>query len=263
MNRVLLQPGFVLHHRPYSNTSLLVEAFTLHHGRLGFIARGARRARSPMRGLLQPFRLLTLSWSGRGELHPLTGVEPQGPCLFLGGKTLLCGFYLNELLLRLLQREDPHPEVFQLYGAALGGLAGGAATEPLLRQYEVQLLAAVGYGLVLDRDVISGEAIDPKGEYVYLPDQGPTRSDWVGAPQTAPRVGGRCLSALASLDLQQAGCALQIKQLMRLVLQSHLGPRPLESRKLFRELYPDETKSDQTGGDQAERGQTGGDQALG
>jgi DNA repair protein RecO (recombination protein O) len=254
VNRVLLQPGFVLHHRPYRNTSLLVEAYTLDHGRLGFVARGARRARSPMRGLLQPFRLLSLSWSGTGELHPLTGVEPQGPCLFLGGKALLYGFYLNELVLRLLQREDPHPEVFQLYGAVLGGLAQGTAAEPLLRQYEVQLLAAVGYGLVLDRDVISGEAIDPKGEYLYLPDQGPTRSDLVGAPQTAPRLGGRCLLALARLDFQQVECAAQIKRLMRLVLQSHLGPRPLESRKLFRELYSDENMGDQTGGEQ-----TGGD----
>src|SRR5436190_23870238 len=143
------EPAFVLHAYAYRETSLIVEAFTHAFGRVALVAKGAKRPRSEMRGLLQAFQPLMLSWTGGGELKTLTKVEWRGGLPLVTGAALLCGFYLNELLLKMLPREDPHPDLFGDYRSTLERLAVSSEHAPVLRQFEVRLLAALGYALPL------------------------------------------------------------------------------------------------------------------
>src|SRR3970282_94597 len=134
--RIHQQPAYVLHHRDYSETSLLLEVFRAHNGRIGLIAKGARRASSRMRVILKPFQRLLIGWSGKGELAVLTGAEQDAGAPALAGAALYCGFYLNELLLRLLHRHDPHEALFAAYRIALDALGRGGAHEAAMRVFE-------------------------------------------------------------------------------------------------------------------------------
>ena len=172
------EPAFVLHAYPYRETSLIVEAFTPNYGRVAMVARGAKRPRSETRGLLQAFQPLTLSWAGTGELKTLMKAEWRGGMPLPGGSALLAGFYVNELLMKLLPREDAHPALFDEYAAVLAALTERtvpAEQAAVLRRFEVRLLAELGYALALTRDVESGEPIAPQGRYHYVFDRGPMR----------------------------------------------------------------------------------------
>jgi len=228
-----LQSGYILHQRAYRDTSLLLEVFTRDHGRLGLVARGARAPRSRIRGLLQPFQPVLLSWSGRGELGTLTGVEPAieagGMPPRLLGATLYSGFYLNELLMRLLQRHDPHPELFVAYAEALRGLPQ-AAQRPL-RLFEKQLLESLGYGLLLDHEADSGVPVLADADYVYALESGPVRSQGVNA--RGLQLSGRSLLSLAAEDLSDVQSLADSKRLMRAALGLYLGGRELKTREVF------------------------------
>lgn len=232
MKRVELEPSFVLHHRPYRETSVLVEIFSRDTGRLGVIAKGARRPRSALRGILQPFRPLLLSWSGSGELGLLTAAEPDGYVRGFAGRALFSGFYMNELLMRLVHRFDPHPELFHHYHAAIAALAGGERTEAVLRVFEKQMLESIGYGLVLDRDIDSGEPIHGEHAYRYVADRGPVFL--AGGERDGVPVAGETLLALARERLDDERVLDEAKHLMRAVLRRYLGDRPLATRSLFR-----------------------------
>src|SRR5437762_9356107 len=147
------QPAFVLHAHPYRETSLIVEALTADYGRVALVARGAKRPRSELRGILQAFQPLTLSWSGSGEIKTLTRAEWRGGLPLVTGSALLCGFYLNELVLKLVPREDPHARLYDEYESALAELANGAEQAPVLRRFELRLLAELGYALALAHEV--------------------------------------------------------------------------------------------------------------
>ena len=232
MKRVELEPAFVLHHRPYRETSLIIEAFGRDAGRLGLIAKGARRPKSALRGLLQSFRPLLLSWSGSGELGLLTGAEPDGYVRPLAGKALFSGLYMNELLMRLMHRHDPHPELFHYYGSAIEALGHGQRTEAVLRIFEKQTLESIGYGLVLDRDIDSGEPIHGDYAYRYQTDRGPT--SLMTGDGDGVCVGGETLLSLARESLETELVLDEAKQLMRVVLRRYLGDKPLATRSLFR-----------------------------
>ena len=150
---VLLERGFVLHQRPYRNTSQIVECITASHGRVGLVARGSRAGRGARRALLQPFSPLRLSWTRRGELGTLTDVEADGPSAALAGESLLAAYYANELLLRLLARGDPNDSIHSCYSDCLSHLAASSNVPRALRLFELRLLRALGYGLELDHDV--------------------------------------------------------------------------------------------------------------
>jgi DNA repair protein RecO (recombination protein O) len=232
MTRVELQPSFVLHQRPYRETSLIVEAFGRDTGRVGILAKGARRPKSAERGMLQPFRPLLLTWSGRGELGLLMGAEPDGYASTLGGASLFSALYMNELLMRLMHRHDPHPELFESYGLALAALADGQTIEAVLRIFEKRLLEAVGYGLILDREIDTGEPVDGDGDYTYQADRGPVRG---GSRHAAGvRVSGTTLLCLEREHLDDRKALDEAKRLMRTVLGQYLGDKPLASRSLFR-----------------------------
>lgn len=229
------QRGFVLHAYPFRETSLVVEAFTQGHGRIALVARGARRPRSSLRGVLLPFQPLLLSWTGRSELRTLTRAEWQGGYTALRGETLMCGFYLNELLLKLLPRDDPHERLYDIYQATLGVLAGEAQRESILRRFELHLLRELGYAVTLDRDAESGEAISPERRYVYLIERGPV------AAGATDRENGVELSGQTLLDMQSGrfGGAVtqqQSKALMRTLINHYLGKQVLHTRQMLREL---------------------------
>lgn len=227
-----LHPAFILHRRPYRESSLLLEVFSSTQGRLGVIAKGVFRKSREAGAALQPFRPLQLDWSGRGELGILTGHEVEGPLILNGGANLLCGFYLNELLLRLLPRHDPHPDLFDEYAAALSGLRVGPLPEVSLRLFEMRLLATLGYGLTLDRDVLTGEGIDAEAIYLYRAERGPSRH-WTDPRQSGVQLRGRSLTALAVGKIDDPAVLKDLKRLLRFVLKPHLGDKPLASRAWF------------------------------
>ncbi|HTE14448.1 MAG TPA: DNA repair protein RecO, partial [Burkholderiales bacterium] len=146
------QPGYVLHSYPYQETSLIVEVFTREFGRVGMVAKGAKRPHSPLRSVLMPFHALTLDWSGRSDLKTLRTAEWRGAFRLLSGRALICGFYLNELLLKLLHRDDPHDALFGAYEQTLQALLNGADHALVLRCFEKRLLSELGYALILDCD---------------------------------------------------------------------------------------------------------------
>jgi len=229
------QPGFVLHTYPYRETSAIVEAFSIAYGRVAMVARGARRARSELRGVLQAFQPLTLSWAGAGELKTLIKAEWRGGLPLVTGPALLCGFYLNELLLKLLPREDPHPRLFDAYQSALSRLANGADQAPVLRQFELELLAELGYALPLTHEVDTGRPVDPAERYYYAFERGP-RTTVAEPGRRYPQVRGATLLALAQHDYSAPEAAAEAKRLMREVLDYYLEQRTIVSRRVVRDL---------------------------
>jgi len=232
MARILQQPAYVLHARAYRESSLILELLTRDHGRTAVVARGAKGARSKWRNLLQPFRPLLVGWSARGELGTLTSAEQVAAPPGLHGEALYCGMYLNELLMRLLHRGDPHPEVFERYRDVLAELASGVPPQPPLRIFEKHLLDATGYGLILDHEQDGETPVHSSAWYVYRPDRGPQRVGEGSGGQG--RVSGRALLALKAEQLDD-DLLPELRSLMRRVIGYHLGDRPLASQALFRD----------------------------
>jgi DNA repair protein RecO (recombination protein O) len=226
--------AFVLHSYPFRETSLILDVFSRQHGRLAMVARGARRPKSSLRGLLMNFQPLLLSWFGKGEVRTLHSAEWQGGQPYLQGTALMCGFYLNELLINLLARDDPHEQLFDYYRATLYRLAHEADQGATLRCFEKHLLQELGYALVLDREAGSGKAIQAELCYRYamergaLPDDGDAR---VGLP-----VLGKTMLDMAADDYTDPTTAQQSKQLMRVLLNHHLGGKTLHTRELIKDL---------------------------
>ena len=229
------EPGYVLHTYAYKETSLIVEAFTRRHGRVALLARGARRPRSAMRGILLAFHPLRLGWSGSAELANLMQAEWGGALQPasrpLGGRALMCGFYLNELVLRLLPREDPHEALFDSYGEALGRLSAGEPYHAVLRSFEKRLLGELGYAPVFDHDALSGEPIEPGGSYAYEPDRGPVRS-----AHGELIVSGRTLLDLAADDYSRTETRDEARYLMRALIGQRLHGQTLHTRSVLLEL---------------------------
>ena len=230
--RVSLEPAWILHHYPYRDSSLLLEVFSHEYGRIGLIARGARSAKGRWQNQLQMLRPLLLSWNMRGELGTLTGVDSRGVMDVFPGRQVLCACYLNELLMRLLTRHDPHPELFGAYEDALLQLA--SAEEPALRLFEKRLLQVLGYGLLLDYEYDSGDAVQAGNLYEYRMEKGPVRCGQ--AADNGVFLQGASLLALHAEDLQDAQACREVKQLMRAALALYLGERPLRTREVLRQL---------------------------
>lgn len=228
------QPAFVLHTYPFRETSLVVETFTRNFGRVGLVARGARRPKSALRGLMMAFQPLLLSWAGKSELRTLHKAEWQGGIPQLQGLGLMCGFYLNELLLKFLAREDPHDALFDVYQDAIAALAREPEPAGVLRRFEKRMLKELGYALILDREADSGRPIDPGRRYTYAIERGPVALDsGVGA---AVEVSGRTLIELDSGNLADAVTLAQAKLLMRFLVNHYLGNQELHTRQLLREM---------------------------
>ncbi len=242
--RSSLQASYILHTRPYRNTSKLLEIFSREQGRRVLVARGARKVNSRLQGQLLPFAPLLLSWQGGGEVQTLTGAEAGNQIAPLVGRKLLSAFYLNELLLRLLAKGDPHPALYDAYAHTLQRLSGLSGLphdeEASLRIFECFLLQELGYGLVLDHEVSSGEVLQPDRLYCYQPEHGPRALDPGRDCENGLPVHGCTLLALQHGDLYATTdkhdlILHEAKSLMRVNLACHLGGKPLKSRELYRQ----------------------------
>lgn len=239
--RIDLQPAFVLHHRPYRDTSRILELFTRDHGRVSVFARGARGGRNKSASLLsvlQPFSQLLVSWTGRGEAGQLTAAEFDGACSVLAPDRLVNGYYLNELLLKLFARHDSHPDVFALYADTIGLLKHSDDGVRPLRIFEKRLLQALGYGLALEYEA-NGEPIDPRATYHYRVEHGALR---VAAHDDLRSDGiatgglifpGTSLLALAREDIDDPACNNDARRLLRAAIDRCLDGRELKTREVM------------------------------
>lgn len=224
MNRVALEPAYLLHQRAYRETSVLLEVFSASRGRVGLVARGVRSAKSRSRSLYQPFRRLLLSWVERGELGTLTAAEADGPAAALSGDAVFSGWYLNELLLRVLARHDPHAPLFEEYALALESLS--AATDAsVLRRFELRLLENLGYGMHWS------PTLDPQGWYQFDAESGPC-----ACAEQAGAYRGASLLDLAAGRFATPESLRDARRLLRTALAPHLGDKPLQTPRMLRAL---------------------------
>ncbi|MGD8910313.1 MAG: DNA repair protein RecO [Chromatiales bacterium] len=233
MNGDTLISACVIHRRDYRNTSLLLELFTPDEGRVPAIAKGAKSGRATRAALLQPFTPLVVALRGRGEIKQLLQVEADGRAYTLTGERLYCGFYLNELLMRLLERRDPYPRLYVHYVETLQRLSSGEMPDQCLRNFEVDLLQELGYGMLLDHTADSGEAIQPERLYHYELEQGPMSQASASKEQ---QIHGRTLLCLHNRERLDGQSAVEAKRLLRRILAFYLGDKPLKSRELFQGL---------------------------
>ncbi len=264
-----LQAVYILHYKEWQETSFIVDAFSLVHGRIALVARSARNSKPRTRALYQPFRPLLVSWVGAGDLRTLTGIEESGEAFDMQDAELACAYYLNELVLRLLGKDQPHPMLFAHYSLAMAQLATKSlSVQEVLRTFELQLLDALGVLPNLARCTSDGSAIDANREYRYHPANaiavvtntsaasddgslgiqkekhrmgaGDSRNPSIQAdgmtPDEGVLVSGATLIALSDLDFSEPLVLEEAKQLMRRILRVHLGDRPLRSRELFDSL---------------------------
>jgi DNA repair protein RecO (recombination protein O) len=264
-----LQAAYILHYREFQESSFIVDAFTLTHGRIALVAKSARNSKPRTRALYQPFRPLLLSWVGAGDLRTLTGIEESGQALDMADTELACAYYLNELVLRLAGKDQPQPTIFAYYSMALDQLASQTISiQEVLRTFEVQLLDGLGVLPNFAYCTGDGSAVDPSREYRYHPANaiavvtnraavvqdtylgihkekhrvgaGDSRNPSIQADGMTPDEGvlvdGSTLIALSELELSDSTVLSQAKLLMRHVLRVHLGDKPLRSRELFDSL---------------------------
>ena len=230
------EPALILHARAYRETSLLLECLTPTHGRVGLIARGVRRERSRLpRGLLQPLQPLLLAWTGRGELATMTRAEASAAPFPLAGERIYSAMYLNELVLRLCARGDPHSDLFEHYLQCLQRLSTAEPEAWTLRRFERDLMIDLGYGLVLDRDIESGQPLQASGDYVYVIDGGPR--PWAGNADDL-RVSGAALLALARDEMPSPAQASELRRLMRALLRHQLGGGSLNAWSMRMQHQP-------------------------
>lgn len=238
------QPVYVLHTYPFKETSLVVELFSQKFGRIAAVAKGARRPHSAMRGMLQSFQLLSGAWSGKNELKTLHGLDWHTGLTLLKGEALMCGFYMNELLLRLLPREDAHENLFEYYDVTLKSLANmqyldgdkrivnGKNLAIILRRFELKLLQEMGYAVPLLTDE-NDVNISADKSYRYEAEYGACE---LSVTKSGVQLRGKTLLNMAQDDYADTQTQNQSKQLMRYLLAHYLGDKPLHTRQLLIDL---------------------------
>lgn len=230
--RVQLTAGYILHHRPWRDTSRILEVLTREHGRLSLFARAVRGPGARLAPVLQPFWPLLLSWSGRGEAPQLTHAERADSCGALPAAGVMAAFYLNELLLKLTTRHDPQPALFDHYQATLTRIRSGAALAPALRVFEKRLLELVGFGLELETEAVSGVPLAADGYYQFRPSQGLVRA---GA-HDAGALAGASLIDLREERLGGTRALEDARRLLHAALAACLEGRPLATRAVARSM---------------------------
>jgi DNA repair protein RecO (recombination protein O) len=231
--RVLAQPAFVLHSYPYKETSLIIDVFTRQYGRIALVAKGAKRPHSQLRGALQTFQPLTISWSGKSELQTLTAAEWVGGMPPLEKNALLCGFYMNEIIIKLLQRDDPQPLLFDEYVTTMNQLAHVEPVPIVLRKFEMNLLKMAGVLNDLSFCVQQRRRVSPALLYIVDPESGtrPAQENEAGI-----KVHGKTLIDMQSADYSDATTQSQSKLLMRALLAHHLHGSPVHTRQILVDL---------------------------
>lgn len=239
MTTDLWHRAFVLHRREYSETSLLVDFFTENHGRITLLAKGARRVRSPLKAVLQPFTPLLIRYSGKGELKTLTKAEPAALTLPMNTISLYSGFYINEMLTRVLENQTAYPTLFQHYLRCMTELAASEKVEPILRTFEFHTLKVLGYGVDFTHCAATGLPVDPKMLYQFRENEGFIAS----LLQNNNSFLGADLLAFSKLDFSEKSTLNAAKRFTRIALKPYLGSQPLKSRELFQSVLPNKIKS--------------------
>ena len=220
---------YVLHTYPFKETSLIAELFSKNHGRISVVAKGARRPRSSLRGMLQSFQLFQATWSGQREIKTLHNIEWCDKFLKIDGDALLCSFYINELIIRLLPREDTHQKLFEFYDYTMKTLEKNIDLDIALRRFELNLLQELGYEVPLKEDE-NGESIVADKFYIYEAEYGPSE---ISKTNSGVKILGQTLLDMAQDVYKEDNTQLQSKQLMRYLINYYLGDKPLNSKKLF------------------------------
>ncbi len=238
--RVQQQAAFILHHRPFRDTSQILDVLSREHGKLALVARGSRGPKSRLRGVLRPFMPLAMSWVQRSDLGTLTGAELHGAPMRLNGDALLSGYYVNELLLHFLHRHDPQPEIFDIYVRAIEALGSSDDVAPCLRRFEIDLLRQLGYALNLEHEAESQEPLNADLFYEYRFEQGPVR---VARSEGALVFSGNILSAIAEQRFEESAVLRSANRLLREVIGFHLGGKEIKSRKVLVDLHRQRSSS--------------------
>ena len=228
------QPGYVLHHRPFRDSSQILDVLTRDHGKVAVVARGSRGSKSRLAGVLRPFLPLRVSWVARSDLGTLTGAEAAGAPCGLSGDALLSAYYLNELMLNFLHRHDPQPEIYHLYETSIQALSRTANVAATLREFELEFLGLLGYAVNLDRVAGSHEDVDPDCNYDYRVEDGPVPVDRENGPLV---FSGATLLAIAAGQFDDAEILRAANRLLRDVVDHHLGGKELQSRKVLLEVH--------------------------
>jgi DNA repair protein RecO (recombination protein O) len=241
VKRIADEPAFVLHRYDWSESSLILEVFTRHHGRIALIAKGAKRPSSSFRPVLLPLQRLHLAFGGDAEIRTLKSAEWQGGHVMPTGEALLSGYYLNELLLTLLARDDPHPVLFDVYASVVAVLASAheEVLEAALRSYELLLLREVGLLPQLDVQTLALVALEPQQSYTLVPEGGLRQAhaddraclsgaQWSGL-QASLTEGSRFTDTLRAC----APLSAALKPLLRALLHYHCGVRTLRTRQMM------------------------------
>ena len=249
--RVQQHPAYLLHHRPFRDTSLLLDIFSRDHGRLALVARGARSQKSRLKPLLRPFMPLQLSWLLRSDLGTLTGAELDGQPLKLSGDALMSGYYMNELILHLTHRHDSQPEVFAAYAQTISQLAVSADPAPALRVFEIELLGLLGYAPSFAHESVSHDPIERGASYEYRAEQGPVK---VTRKSGSMIFTGETLIAIGEHRFDDPPVLRAAGRLLRNVINHHLGGKELKSRKVLVDLHRSRAKM--SGRDKASKDET-------
>ncbi len=238
--RIQNEPAWLLHHRPFRDSSQILDILSLDQGRLAVVAKGSRGAKSKLRGILRPFLPLQLSWFIRSDLGTLTGAEMNGAPLSLSGDALLSGYYVNELILKLLHRHDPQPEIFSAYSRTIERLAGSQDVAPYLRQFEIELLRILGYALNLDHDTETTEPLRPQQQYEYRVEQGLVPVSDRDGPMVFR---GAEIDAIRNQQFADPAVLKNAGSLLRNVIAYHLDGKELKSRKVLKDMRNRKTGS--------------------
>lgn len=222
-----------MHHRPYRDTSQILDILSREHGRVSLVARGSRSGSSRLKGILRPFLPLQVSWAGRSDLGTLTGAELNGAPISLRGDALMSAYYANELLLHLMHGHDPQPDIFLAYGKTIQSLSNAADVPAKLREFEMELLRLLGYALNLEHDAESQAELDVSAQYVYRPEQGAVAARELRDQAT---FSGRELIDIRRHDFSRPETLRAAGRLLREVIDFHLAGKELKSRRVYRAM---------------------------
>lgn len=237
MTSVSLQAAFILHHRPFRDTSVIADLLTPDYGRISVVAHGVRSAKSRRRVLLQPFRPVLASWSGRSNLRSLGAIEESGMPVPLAGSTLACAYYTTELALRLIPENIPNQIAFALYARTLAELSETTSLEATLRIFEIELLEVLGVLPDFSRCNDTAVSIDASQPYQFDPAAGRASAGSEPVANCVP-VSGKTLLAMSQRVFDDSLVLAESKRLMRRIVQQQLGGRELKSRDVFSQLNP-------------------------
>jgi len=232
--RVQQQPAYILHHRPFRDSSQILDIITQDHGKVSLVARGSRGSKSRLAGVLRPFLPLRVSWVAKSDLGTLTGAEVAGPPSGMAGDAMLSAFYVNELMLHFLHRFDPQPEIFALYGEVIKALVSANSITASLRSFELEFLSLLGYAVNLQHECGSQDILADERQYQFRMEQGAVPVERSDGPLI---FSGAVLKGIAAQRFEDAEVLRAANRLLREVISFHLGGKELKSRKVLLELH--------------------------